>query len=230
MADNTQNKRTLIILPAYNEEGKIGRVVTKIRATGVPCDIVVVDDCSTDNTRQEALDAGAEVITHRTNSGVGAGIRTGMKFGLDRGYTLGVVMSGDDQHEPSELPRALEPITSGEFDFIQGSRYMPGGQVINERTFRLITTKWYSRFFSLLSGAHITDATNGFRSFKFDVLRDPTINLDQEWLSGYELEPYFLYKVVTGKRWRFKEVPITVRYHAVGRDYTKMRPIRDWWR
>ncbi len=222
--------KTLVILPAYNEQGKIGRVVEKIKNTGLELTIVVVDDCSTDDTRAEALSAGAEVITHEQNRGVGGGIRTGIKYGIENKYDIGVVMSGDDQHEPSELPATLDPIRSGEYDFIQGSRYMPGGNVINEKRFRKFTTIWYSRVFSVLTGKKITDATNGFRAFRFSIFTDEDINLDQDWLSGYELEPYLLYKIVTLGRHKFKEAPITVRYHATGKEYTKMRPVRDWWR
>ena len=229
-ARSMPENQTLVILPAFNEEGKIGRVVRKIKQTGVACDILVVDDCSTDNTRAEAEREGAQVITHELNTGVGGGIRTGLFYARDNGYRIAVIMSGDDQHEPSELPRTLEPLLSDEYDFLQGSRYMPGGKVVNEKTFRLVTTKWYSRCFSLLAGRKITDATNGFRAFKIEVLEDPSIKLDQQWLNTYELEPYLLYRVVKGKRWRFKEVPITVRYHDTGREYTKMRPFRDWWR
>lgn len=222
--------KTLVILPAYNEQGKIGRVVEKIKKTGLELSIVVVDDCSTDDTRAEALSAGAQVITHEQNTGVGGGIRSGIKYGLDNQYSIGVVISGDDQHEPSELPVTIDPIRNGEYDFIQGSRYMPGGKVINEQRFRKFTTIWYSRFFSALTGKKITDATNGFRAFRFSIFADEDINLDQDWLNGYELEPYLLYKVVTSGRHRFKEAPITVRYHATSKEYTKMRPVRDWWR
>ncbi len=230
MPDQAPDKQTLIILPAYNEQGKIGRVVEKIQATQIPCTILVVDDCSTDNTRAEAESLGAQVITHQQNTGVGGGIRTGIQYGLDNNFQVGVVMSGDDQHEPSELPRALEPIQNNTADFVQGSRYMEGGLLINERLFRKVTTHGYSWVFSLLTGTKITDATNGFRAFRFSVFADPSINLNQEWLNTYELEPYLLYKAVQSKNIRVIEAPITIRYHATGKEYTKMRPVRDWWR
>ncbi len=226
----SENKRILIILPAYNELGKIGRVVEKILATEISCKILAVDDCSTDGTREEALKAGAEVITHEKNLGVGGGIRTGIQYGIDNKFEIGVVMSGDDQHEPSELPRALAPLEEDTADFVQGSRYMEGGRLINEKLFRKVTTHAYSWIFSFLTRTKVTDATNGFRAFRFSMFSDPSINLNQEWLNGYELEPYFLYKAVKSKSIRVIEAPITIRYHASGKDYTKMRPVRDWWR
>jgi dolichol-phosphate mannosyltransferase len=223
-------EKTLVILPAYNEAGKVGRVVEKLKATGLQVDVLVVDDCSSDTTRSEAENAGAVVITHEKNTGVGAGIRTGLYHARDNGYDIAVIMSGDDQHEPSELARTLEKITVEGFEFVQGSRYMAGGAVVNEKLFRLITTQLYSMIFSGLVGGNITDATNGFRAFRIEVLSDPELDLDQEWLNTYELEPYLLYKIVDGARWKFCEAPITVRYHSAGKSYTKMRPFRDWWR
>jgi len=222
--------RILIILPAYNEAGKIGRVIEKLRAAQYMGDILVADDHSTDHTRAEALGLGAKVITHPVNLGVGAGIRTGIRFAIDNGYDIGVVMSGDDQHEPDELERVVGPILSGTYDFVQGSRRLPGGAVIGDRLFRMITTQLYSVMFSALAGRKITDATNGFRAFRLSIFTDPAIDLNQEWLDRYELEPYLLYRIATSERWRMIEAPITVRYHATGREYTKMRPVRDWWR
>lgn len=228
--ENENSSGVLIILPAYNEEGKIGRVLEKIRQAEITHQVVVVDDCSTDATREEALAGGAEVITHERNSGVGAGIRTGLQYGLSHGYQIAVIMSGDDQHEPCELPLVLTPVLEDSYDFVQGSRRMSGGRVINGKLFRTITTIAYSWFFSVLTGRRITDATNGFRVFRLSILENDDIQLNQDWLDTYELEPYLLYKVVTSSSYRFKEAPITVRYHQTGKQYTKMRPFRDWWR
>ena len=222
--------RILVVAPAYNEEGKIGRVVKKVLAASVECETLVVDDCSTDNTANEARAMGAKVITQAKNSGVGGAIRTGIDYAIEHNFDILVVISGDDQHEPSELGRALEPILNGSAEFVQGSRRMEGGRVINDRLFRKITTQLYSLFFSALTGTRITDATNGFRAFRLAILKHESINLDQEWLNTYELEPYLLYKCVTIPEIRVIEVPITIRYHSNSKEYTKMRPVRDWWR
>ncbi len=222
--------KILAILPAFNEAGKVGKVVEKIKATGEVDEIVVVDDCSSDTTGNEAKDLGATVLRHDPNRGVGAAIRTGILYGIEKKFEIGVVLSSDDQHEPSELPRVLDPIRSGEFDFIQGSRRMKGGKVVNDRPFRMITTQLYSALMSLLVMRRITDATNGFRAFRMDFFRLPGIDINQDWLDRYELEPYILFKAVTNSKVRFKEVPITLYYHADPKQYTKMKPFRDWWR
>jgi dolichol-phosphate mannosyltransferase len=225
-----EKTRVLCILPAYNEEGKIGRVVQKVRATGQVDEIVVADDCSSDATNREASEAGATVIRHEHNMGVGAGIRSGLNYGRRNGFDMAVIMSGDDQHEAKELPAVLEPLRSGRADFVQGSRRIQGGGTVNGPLFREITTRMYSLAFTIITLKRITDGTNGFRAFYLSILDDPAINLDQDWLNTYELEPYLLFKVVRSKRYRVVEVPITIYYRGQTRDFSKMKPFRDWWR
>ncbi len=226
----SNNIKILIVLPAFNETGKVGRVVEKIKATGFEGTIVVVDDCSYDDTSGEAEKAGAVVLSHGTNKGVGAAIRTGILYGIKNGYDICTVLSSDDQHEPKEINRVVTPITNDEYDFVQGSRRLKGGHVFNDRPFRKITTQLYSILLSLLVGQRITDGTNGFRAFRLSIFDYPDININQEWLDRYELEPYILYKAIKNKNIRFAEVPITIYYHQEAKQYTKMRPFLDWWK
>jgi dolichol-phosphate mannosyltransferase len=86
----------------------------------------------------------------------------------------------------------------------------------------------YSTIFSVLAIHRVTDATNGFRIFRSSILSDSKVDIDQEWLTSYELEPYLLYKAIR-RGYKVIEVPCTVRYHAK-EGYTKMRGVRDWWR
>lgn len=227
---NSNNYKILIVLPAYNETGKVGRVVEKIIATGFDGTIVVVDDCSSDDTSGEAKNAGAIVLRHEKNRGVGAAIRTGIQFGLDNGYDICTVLSSDDQHEPKEIERIVSPVVNDEYDFIQGSRRLKDGRVVNDVPFRKITTQLYSLLLSILVGRRVTDATNGFRAFRLSIFDESDININQEWLDRYELEPYILFKAIKNKNIRFAEVPITIYYHLETKQYTKMRPFLDWWK
>jgi dolichol-phosphate mannosyltransferase len=230
MKTMTRNNRLLVILPAFNESGKIGRVVEKVKHEGIVDEVMVADDCSTDSTADEARTAGAVVVSHAVNRGVGAGIRTGIKYGIENEFGICAILSGDDQHEPTEIERVVKPIIDDDYDFIQGSRRMAGGKVVNDKTFRMIFTQLYSFFFSILTGTRITDATNGFRAFRTSIFDEHEIDLDQSWLDRYELEPYILYKAVRNKNIRLKEVPITIYYHQKAKQYTKMKPFSDWWR
>lgn len=217
----------LVLLPAYNEQGKVGRVVRDVRdATSFP--VVVVDDGSTDLTGQEAREAGAEIVSHSGNQGVGAALRTGFGFAVKNGFKVIVIMGADCQDLAGEIPSLTAPILEGQFDFVQGSRRLGGLRAVNMPLFRRVTTWVYSLLFRLITGHGLTDGTNGFRAFRADILKDPRIALSQTWLNRYELEPYLMYKSIQ-LGYRLTEVPVTKIYHTGKTGYTKMIPIRDWW-
>jgi dolichol-phosphate mannosyltransferase len=217
-----------VIIAALNETGKIGRVLDKMPRDG-RFEAIVVDDGSSDGTGDEARAHGAAVVLrHEHNSGVGAAIRTGFKCARERNRPYLALIAGDDQHEPSDLVGALDLLLARDVDYVQGSRWMRGGQVIGPTGGRGVGTRFYSLVFSCLVFHRVTDATNGFRVFRSTILDDPSIDLDQQWLNSYELEPYLLYRAIRG-HYRVVEHPVTVRYHA-REGYTKMRGMRDWWR
>jgi len=216
-----------VVVPAYNEAGKIGDVVRKVPRT-MAGTVIVVDDASRDGTAEEARAAGAErVIVHERNRGVGAGIRTGLQAARAGGFVYAAILSGDDQHEPSELERVLAPLYANQADLVQGSRWLPGGATPGIPPDRRFLTRLYPLLFRIASGYPSTDGTNGFRAFRLTLLDDPRIRLEQDWLDRYELEPYLLFQCVRCG-YRVREVPVTVRYHSRGT--SKMRFLRDGWR
>jgi dolichol-phosphate mannosyltransferase len=216
----------LLVLPALNEAGKISRTIQKV-PSGVVDRILVVDDASTDGTGEEAAALGARVIRHAINQGVGAAIRTGIRYAAAAGYEVVVVAASDDQDVPSEIPRLLQPIEEGRAEFVQGSRYLPGGRRVRHPLSRTIMTWSYSVLFSALALRHVTDGTNGFRAFLTRTAL--ALPLNQAWLNRYELEPYLYYRCL--RQGVAVEVPVTKEYpaeRAIG--YSKMRPFLDWWR
>lgn len=217
--------KVIVVIPAYNEEGKVGNVVKKT----IPFvdRVLVVDDGSKDNTHYEAKNRGAIVIRHKKNMGAGAAIRSGIKYALQNNFNVCIPLSGDEQDNPEEIRKLMEYIYKG-YDFVQGSRYLRGDKIVCMPVFRLVTTKLFSIFFSLLAWHHISDASNGFRAFKTRIFRDKRIDIWQEWLNRYELEPYLLYKVIKLK-YKVIEVPVTKKYFK-SKGYTKMKPFIDWWR
>jgi dolichol-phosphate mannosyltransferase len=220
-----KGKTILMMLAALNEEGKVGHSVRRVPRDIVD-EVLVVDDGSTDGTVDEARAAGAVVVSHEVNRGVGAAIRTAVKYAQDNGFDLVATLAGDDQDRPGELPRLAAAIVDDGADFVQGSRYMPGGERQNQPLSRTAMTRAYSVVFSMFVGRRVTDATNGFRLFTTAMTRE--VNLDQDWLDRYELEPYILWQAA--KRFRLVEVPVT-KYYPAKREvgYTKMKAYRDWW-
>lgn len=213
---------------AHNEASKIGSVLDRFTPGLVDC-VVVVDDASTDETPAVARAKGAVVLTHEGRSGAGAAIRTALSYGLAQGFDVVVILAGNDKDRPPEIERLLEAIEHDGYDFVQGSRYLPGGDFGNMPFYRQLATRYvHPLLFSLITARRFTDTTNGFRAIRLSALRASGIDLNQAWLDQYELEPYLFYKMVR-LGYRVTEVPVTKIYppHALG--YTKMKPITGWW-
>lgn len=227
---NSKDKKVLCVLPAYNEEGKIGRVVKKVKREDCVDAILVVDDFSSDKTSDEAKTQGALVLRHQMNLGVGAAIRSGIDYAMENGFDIVVILSGDDQHDPREIPLVLSPLLNEGYHFVQGSRRLKGGRIVGGSLFRRLTTKLYAIIFRFLTGFPSTDATNGFRAFYVSIFKERGINLWQDWLNRYELEPFMLFKSAVDKKIKMKEVPITLIYHNTAGGSTKMKFLLDWWR
>lgn len=211
----------LLILPAYNEEGKIGTTVKRAKEHFEH--VFVADDASSDKTAEEAREAGAIVVTHDVNKGVGAGIRTGIDYAIEHDFPVCVVMGGDNQDDPAEHYKHLDAIDWG-YDVVQGSRY------IHEDSrdfplFRKLTTKAFTKFFQYATWSKCTDASNGYRAFRTDVVKQ--MNLWRDELNRYELEPYMLIQAT--KRFKYYEVPVQ-KYYPKGVSYSKMKPFVSWWR
>lgn len=215
--------KVLAIIPCLNEGKVIGNVVRK--TLPFVTRVLVVDDGSQDDTMPMARKAGAIAIRHRHNKGAGAAIRTGIFYALKHSFPICVVMGGDDQDDPSQIPLLLTKLRQGH-DLVQGSRYLKGGRTVDIPLFRLVTTKIYSIFFSIVMGKRITDGTNGFRAFRTSICSNPRMDLRQQWLDRYELEPYLLFKAIQ-LGYDVTEAPVTKSYPEGA--YTKMDPLRDYW-
>jgi len=225
-----REEKIVAIIPALNEEGKIGVVVSRIKqeASKWIDEILVVDDGSVDNTALEAKNEGAKVISQNRNRGVGSAIRLGIDYALKNKFDIAVVLGGDNQDNPSEIKRILYPIIHDHFDFVQGSRYMAGGERVNIPLFRWITTGIYAFLFKIIVRFPISDGTNGFRAFRLGIFKNKQINIWQPWLDHYELEPYLFYKAIECNL-KVTEAPVTKSYPEGDKGYTKMIPILDWW-
>jgi len=223
-----KNHSVIAIIPAQNEEARIGRVVERTIASAVDA-VVVVDDCSTDATAAVARSRGATVLSHTRRQGVGASLRTGIEYARNAEYDIAVILAGNDKDDPAEIPRLLDPICDERFDLVMGSRYLPGGACGGDMPlYRRLATRLHPWLMSRFSGKRLTESTNGFRAFRLSLLDDLRINLRQRWLDTYGLEVYLLWKTIK-LGYRHAEVPCTKIYPRRNESYTKMRPVTDWW-
>ncbi|HEY2290917.1 MAG TPA: glycosyltransferase family 2 protein [Thermoanaerobaculia bacterium] len=217
----------VVVMASWNEAGKVG---PGVRA--VPRDLVdtvcVVDNGSVDGTAEEAREAGAVVISHPRNLGAGGGYRSGYVYGLRKGFDLIVELAGDNQDDPADIRHVVDHLLDGGYGYVHGSRWMAGGTRVNMTRSRSFLTRLYSFLFRTLFGFPATDATNGFRVFRTGLLEDPRIDLWQEWLIQYELEPYFFIKVVQ-HGYEVGEAPVRKIYHQEMRKNTKMVPFKSWY-
>src|SRR6202035_5492932 len=138
-----EHRSIAIILPAWNKAGKIGRAVTRMPRDLVDV-VLVVDDGSTDGTAEEAERAGAQVLRHDRNQGVGAAIRTGIEWAQAHDIALTGIMAGDDQDDPREIVLLARSIVENGADFVQGSRYVKGVRRLHPPLSRPLLTRRYS--------------------------------------------------------------------------------------
>ena len=120
------SERVLVILPAKDEQGRIGAVLDAVRRVLPDADRVVIDDGSCDSTAGEAARSGARVLSHAVNMGYGASLETGYRYAVRHGFGLVAQMDADGQHLAEELPRLLGPVARGEADIAIGTRHGAG--------------------------------------------------------------------------------------------------------
>ncbi|HKA94135.1 MAG TPA: DUF2304 family protein [Acidimicrobiia bacterium] len=205
-----------VVIPAYNEEQAIARVLADLpdEVSGLRVDPIVVVDGGTDETAAVVRRSRYTVVCHPVNRGQGDALRTGFAAALRGGAEVVMTMDADGQHRPDEMERLVKPIVADEADFVQGSRFL--GQYDDAGGGREIGIRWFTRLVNLLSGAGITDCTNGYRAIRAEGLA--TLRLQEDRFSAPEL-------IMEAARHglRIKEVPVHIRARTHG---TSKKPLR----
>jgi dolichol-phosphate mannosyltransferase len=211
--------RVLVIIPTYNEAANVERTVGRVRAAMPAVDILVVDDGSPDGTgkiadRLAAADDQIHVLHRTRKQGLGGAYIAGFRWGLERNYDILVEMDADGSHQPEELPRLLAALhgsgtatgTDDGADLVLGSRWVPGGEVVNWPMSRKILSRGGNTYTRLALGVGLRDATGGYRAFRRKVLE--SIGLDGIVSQGYCFQVDMARRALRAG-FRVAEVPIT---------------------
>ena len=203
--------RRVAIVPAFNEEGSVGRVIDELRAFDPGLEIVVVDDGSTDRTRDVAEARGARVLRLPFNLGIGGAVQTGFRYAWERGFDVAVRVDGDGQHDPRELDRVLEPVLAGEADIAVGSRFAARSGGYRSSRSRRVGIRVLAAIVSALTRQRITDPTSGFQAVNRVGIRLFAADYPHDYPEAEATVMVFKHRL------RVREVPIAMRPRESGR-------------
>lgn len=217
----------LVIIPTYNEAESLPGVIARVRASVPDADILVADDNSPDGTGRladefSAADPRIHVLHRAGKEGLGKAYLAGFAWGLDRGYDVLVEMDADGSHRPEELPRLLAQIPHA--DVVLGSRWVPGGSVVNWPVSRRILSQGGSLYTRLALGIPTRDATGGYRAYRASALR--SLDLESVESNGYCFQIDLLWRALR-QGLVVREVPITFVEREAGTSKMSGRIVRE---
>ena len=209
-AERLRALRRVAIVPAYNEEASIARVVGELLAYDSGLRVVVVDDGSTDRTADVARAAGAKVVSLPFNLGIGGAVQTGFRYAWEQGFDVAVRADGDGQHDPAELDAILRPVLADEADVAVGSRFMGGAGYRSSRS-RRVGIRLLAWIVSALTRQRITDPTSGFQAANRLGIRLFAADYPHDYPEAEATVMVFKHRL------RLREVPVAMRARESGR-------------
>lgn len=200
---------TLVIIPTYNEAENIKSIVERVRESVPDAHILVADDNSPDGTGKVADELAAEddrvkVLHRKGKEGLGAAYLAGFRWGIEHGYGVLVEMDADGSHQPEELPRLLTALKGA--DLVIGSRWVPGGRIVNWPKSREFISRGGSTYSRLLLDVPIRDMTAGYRAFRKETLEG--IGMDEVASQGYCFQIDLAWRAIKAG-FHVIEVPVT---------------------
>ncbi|MBI4918743.1 glycosyltransferase family 2 protein [archaeon] len=194
---------TFVVIPAFNEEKKIGDVIKELKNKNYN-NLIVVDDGSQDKTAEIAQNAGAEVLVHAINRGQGAALKTGIKHCLSKNADVIVTFDSDGQHLPEDISKLTAPILNNEAEICIGSRFLEN--TTNAPFIRRLFLRGGAILLSRMYGLNLTDSHNGLRAFSRTAAQKINLTADRMEHASEILEQISKNKLV------YKEVPVTIKY------------------
>ncbi|MDG5776206.1 glycosyltransferase family 2 protein [Haloarculaceae archaeon H-GB2-1] len=183
--EENRSRSVLAIIPAHNEADTICEVIRE--AKEYVDDVIVIDDASTDDTRDVAKNVAAGVITHPKNMGVGGAVHTGYQVAISDNYDVVVQLDADGQHDPSHIPTMLTRLEEDGTDMVIGSRWL-NESYKDYSVVRRAGISFFTYEVNLLGGLDITDVTSGYRAYDVDMLEDLGRPENSHWALEQTLE------------------------------------------
>ncbi len=205
----------VLFLPAYEEEPRIASVIERAPAAvaGHPVEVVVVDDGSTDATAAVARAAGATVVSHSPNRGLGAAVATGFRVGVERDAIAVAFCDADGEYDPAELESLTAPIIAGEADYVVGSRF--AGEIEHMRPHRRFGNKVLTVWVRWMARRPITDGQSGYRALSHRAASETVSAHDYNYAQVLTLD-------LVMRGFRYHEVPIRYHFRESGRSFVRL--------
>jgi glycosyltransferase involved in cell wall biosynthesis len=212
-------KKVLVIIPAFNEEGSVGKVVEEVKTHLPQIDALVVNDGSTDLTSEIAKAKGAIVLDLPFNLGIGGAMQAGYKYAYEKDYDIAIQVDGDGQHDPTEIPKLLRALEEAKVDVVMGSRFI-GDSDYKASMMRRMGILVLSKAVSMIVGEKLTDPTSGFRAANRRAIQLFSVNYPQDYP-----EPEAMV-LLHQCRLKMKEIPVKINQRYSGESsITKLRSI-----
>jgi glycosyltransferase involved in cell wall biosynthesis len=202
-----EQERVLIVIPAYNEAGRIGPVVRDVRATLPSARILVVDDGSGDGTADEAAAAGACVASLPVNSGYGAALQTGYKYAVRHRFDIIGQLDADGQHRAEYLLDMLAALRAGDADVVIGSRFLDRDGHYRPSAAKKVGISLFARLATMITRNHVTDPTSGFQVMR---LRVAQFFCSSVYPTDYPDADILI--VLHRSGYRLREIPVQMRH------------------
>ncbi|WP_047150310.1 glycosyltransferase family 2 protein [Aneurinibacillus tyrosinisolvens] len=211
-------KKLIVVIPAFNEEASIAKVIKKIPrhfSPQVKVEVLVVNDGSVDQTVSIAKEAGAEyILSFSVNRGLGAAVREGLKEAYRMGADLAVMIDADDEYPADHIPRVAAPILTKEADYVLASRFKR--RVRGMKVYRRLGNYFFTLLQVLLLKRWLSDGQTGLRAFSRSVLRDMDIIHDYNYAQVMTIN-------IVGQGYRLSEVDIPYKVRETGKSFITFR-------
>ena len=195
--------KKIIIIPAYNEEENIERTVNAIQKSAQGFDYVIINDCSTDNTRKICEEKEFNIVNLPINLGIGGAVQTGYKYAYENGYDVAVQVDGDGQHDPEFLNTMADYLIEHQVDMVIRSRFIEKKGFQSSIT-RRMGIQFFSKLIKVLTGKKITDPTSGLRMIGRNVMEI----FSEDYPRDYP-EPESIVAVLR-KNMKIEEIPVVM--------------------